>query len=249
MRNLFLTLLLANLAVFAWGQWLAPRDAASSGSAPALEVPRILLASEAPTPAAAPAAAAASATDAAGSAAPEGVAPGEASPDAADSAAAGAPGAAVPADAARCVSVGPLVDLDAAAKVTGILVQSGYSPRQRPADGEVPDGFVVLVPGLKDVAEQTRVQRTLARGGLTDAALLPDRAAVSAGVFSQRNRAERRAEVVRKIGLKPVIEDRTRVGTVYWVDIDLKSEAASATIDAMRLGNSALQIVPCPAAL
>ncbi len=244
MRNLFLTLLLANLAVFAWGQWLAPRDAAGGGSAPALEVPRILLASEAPAPAAAPAVAA-PATDAAGSATPEGVLPG----DATDAAAAAGGAAAPPAEAARCVSVGPLVDLDAAAKVTGILVESGYAPRQRPADGEVPDGFVVLVPGLADAAEQVRVQRTLARGGLTDAALLPDRAAVSAGVFSQRNRAERRAEVVRKIGLKPVIEDRTRVGTVYWVDIDLKSEAASASIDAMRLGNSALQIVPCPAAL
>ena len=239
MRGLFLTLLSVNLAVFAWGQWLAPRDGAGSGSAPALEVPRIMLASEAPAPAAAAPAPAASDGAADGAlvdpAAGEGGASG-AGPDAAEN----------PVEAARCVSVGPMVDLDAAAKVTGILVESGYAPRQRPADGQVPDGHIVLVPDLGTAEDQVRVQRILSRGGLTDAATLADRAAVSVGVFTQRIRAERRAEVVRKLGLKPVIEDRLRAGTVYWVDIDLKSEAGSASIDAMKLSDSGLQIVPCP---
>ena len=245
MRGLFLTLLSANLAVFAWGQWLAPRDASGSGSAPALEVPRIMLASEAPAPASAGPAA-----DAAGGVSAEAAtAGGEGAPDAAGPGAAPVAGSGVgdnPAEAARCVSVGPMVNLDAAAKVTGILVDSGYTPRQRPADGQVPDGFVVLVGDLATAADQARVQRILTRGGLTDAATLTDRSAVSVGVFSQRNRAERRAEVVRKIGLTPVIEDRQRAGTVYWVDIDLKSEAGSDSIDAMKLSDSGLQIVPCP---
>lgn len=238
MRGLFLALLSANLAVFAWGQWLAPRDAAGSGSAPALEVPRILLASEAPASAAAAAAAEAEA--------PGGeLADATAGNDLEAGADPGAGGGSAVA-AARCVSVGPMVNLDAAAKVTGILVESGYTPRQRPADGEVPDGHIVLVPDLATAEDQARVQRILTRGGLTDAATLADRSAVSVGVFTQRNRAERRAEVVRKIGLKPVIEDRRRAGTVYWVDIDLKSEAGAASIDAMKLSDSGLQIVPCP---
>lgn len=245
MRGLFLTLLSANLAVFAWGQWLAPRDASGSGSAPALEVPRIMLASEAPAPTAG-----APAVDAeGGTSVDSATAAGESAPDEAASGAGPAAGPGEgedPAEAARCVSVGPMVDLDAAAKVTGILIDSGYAPRQRPADGQVPDGFVVLVADLATAADQARVQRILTRGGLTDAATLPERSAVSVGVFSQRNRADRRAEVVRKIGLKPVIEDRRRAGTVYWVDIDLKSEAGSASIDAMKLSDSGLQIVPCP---
>ena len=256
MRGLFLTLLSANLAVFAWGQWLAPRDAAGSGSAPALEVPRIMLASEAPVGAAAATAVDASNGDGGLGAGGTGdAALGEAGlptdgagAGVAEGAIAGAGQAAAqnPAEAARCVSVGPMVDLDAAAKVTGILVEAGYGPRQRPADGQVPDGYGVLVPDLATAEDQARVQRILTRGGLTDAATLAERSAVSVGLFTQRNRAERRAEVVRKLGLKPVIEDRRRAGTVYWVDIDLKSEAGSASIDAMKLSDSGLQIVPCP---
>lgn len=238
MRLLFLCLLLANLALFAWTRWLAPGAAAATAS-PALEVPRILLVGEA-APAGEGAAAPAAAADAA------------ASVDAA-----GAAVAALPADAAgdaadttRCVSVGPVSDLEAAARVNGVLVELGYQPRQRPADGQVPDGWLVLVGGLSDAAAQADVERRLKRGGLTDAASLPAAAApfaVSAGLFSERRRAERRAEVVGKIGLTPSIEPRLKDGTVYWIDIDLRNAADSQSLESMQLGDAGLRLEPCPA--
>jgi hypothetical protein len=251
MRLLFLLLLLANLALFAWTQWLEPSSSTAPAAGAALEVPRILLAGES-----APAtAAAADAVSDPPIPAEAGTAP---AADGTVAAAATAPGAA----ATRCISVGPLTDLEAAARVTRVLVELGYSPRQRPADGLVPDGYIVLVGGLAGPEDQSRVQRRLERGGLTDAAALPAPVeapqaanasatvdgtyAVSAGLFSERRRAERRAEVVRKIGLMPTIEERRRNGTVYWLDLDLRSPAEPEALQATGLGDGALQILPCP---
>lgn len=247
MRLLFLSLLFANLALFAWTRWLAPAADAATSS-PALEVPRILLVGEPPPAAAAPADGAAAGAEAASPAdasaeATAGAAGGSAEPSPADPLAATA-------DATRCVSVGPVTDLEAAARVNGVLVELGYQPRQRPADGQVPDGWLVLVGGLADAAEQANVERRLKRGGLTDAASLPAAAApfsVSAGLFSERRRAERRAEVVGRIGLTPSIEPRLKAGTVYWIDIDLRNAADAGSLESMQLGDAGLRIEACPA--
>lgn len=248
MRVLFLLLLLANLAFFAWAQWIAPSSAALPAASTAIEVPRILLAGE--------------------SSANFAVDEAPAAPPAANGAATGEPpgagsvaGAALPpgSEPGRCVSIGPLGDLDTAARVTRMLAELGYVPRQRPADGLVVSGYVVMVGGLAGPEEQARVQRRLERGGLTDAAALPARAAsatdpaaaatdyaVSAGLFSERRRAERRAELVRSIGLTPTIEERRGQGTVYWLDLELRSPAEPAALEAVGLADGSLQIVPCP---
>jgi hypothetical protein len=232
MRLLFLSLLFANLALFAWTRWLAPGSAATAAS-PALEVPRILLVGES-------------------SAGGAGTAPAAAPPAAdAEAATAGADAVgAAAADSTRCVSVGPLTNLDAAARVNGVLVELGYQPRQRPADGQIPDGWLVLVSGQADATEQANVERRLKRGGLDDAARLPEADgafAVSAGLFSELRRAERRAEVVRRIGLVPSIEPRLKAGTVYWIDIDLRNAADAGSLESMQLGDAGLRLEACAA--
>jgi hypothetical protein len=245
MRLLFLLLVFANLALFAWTRWLAPGEDAAISS-PALEVPRILLVGEAAPAGAAVAddgGAAAAAVAAASADATASAKGGSVVPPLTDPAAAAI-------DATRCVSVGPITDLEAAARVNATLVELGYQPRQRPAEGRVPDGWVVLVGGLADAAEQASVERRLKRGGLTDAASLPAGAApfaVSAGLFSERRRAERRAEAVGKIGLTPRIEPRLKAGTVYFIDIDLHDVADAGPLQEMQLGNAGLPIEPCPA--
>jgi hypothetical protein len=44
---------------------------------------------------------------------------------------------------------------------------------------------------------------------------------LSLGVFSDFQRAQRRLEEARRLGLQPQIDDRKRAGTVYWIDADL----------------------------
>ena len=261
MRILFLGLLLANLGLFAWSQWLAPGSSASgaamtevaaSAASRAGAPSTILLASERPAapPTALPSA---SARTAAGPEA-SGAIP------AADLAAAPAGATATPTSAAgaevsarRCVSMGPFTELESIAQATAMLKQDGYDPRQRPATGPVPDGYMVTIGQLKGAAEQERVVRRLNRGGLDDAFATPrldDGYAVSAGLFTEQARAERRVLAVERMGLKATIVARTRPGTVYWIDFDLKTPAGEVgALDPLRKPPDPArkwEVVPCP---
>jgi len=278
MRIAFFGLLLANVLVFGWMQWLSP-----AAAAPVVALPvvlgdgkggagerRILLASEAPAPSA-PAPASNEATapadalspgsadplapdvrDAAGAAIPAatGTPAGE---DTVASAAAAAMPAGSAGDLRRCVSMGPFAGLDLAAQATAMLKQDGYEPRQRPANGPVPEDYMVLIDQLKGEAEQGRVVDRLKRGGLDDAYPLPklkDGYAVSVGLFSELRRAERRALAVGRMGLKAQVVERTRPGTVYWIDFDLKTAAGAAagTDPSLRSSDPSQkwQVTPCP---
>jgi hypothetical protein len=156
--------------------------------------------------------------------------------------------------APRCVSLGPFRELDIAAAATLMLKNDGYEPRQRPADGAVPADYLVVVGNLRNEADQKRVVRRLNRGGLDDAFPLPkleDGWAVSVGVFSQAQRAERRRLAVKRMGLDAEVLERTRPGTVYWLDIDLKPAAPGAPDPAAAWLKptgpaQSLQVVACP---
>jgi hypothetical protein len=291
MRIVFFALLLANLGIFAWSQWLSPASAppaavamaAPGSAAPGGAPTRILLASERPAPAPASVAAAlptdgatpvdaAAATDAALSsgALEAGAAADGASqtglPTVADAGSATVPGgatspgsatgaggvAATPA-AQRCVSMGPFSDSQLTAQATAMLKQDGYQPRQRPANGPVPDGYMVMIGPLPSEAAQQRIVGRLSRGGLDDAFALPkleEGYAVSVGLFSALARAERRVLAVERMGLKASVVERTRPGTVYWLDFDLKTAAGApgAPDPLLKASDPAQkwQIVPCP---
>ena len=50
---------------------------------------------------------------------------------------------------------------------------------------------------------------------------------VSVGLFSDRDRADRRAESVQKLGLQPEVAERKLPATVFWMDVDLPPGAVS----------------------
>ena len=140
----------------------------------------------------------------------------------------------------------------AAAQALQMLKQDGYEPRQRSAKGAVPDSYMVVIRRLKGEADQARVVARLNRGGLDDAFAIPkldDGYAVSVGLFSQSRRAERRAVAVGRMGFKAEIVERTRPGTVYWLDFDLKAPATGSADPFAKTAdpNEKVQVVPCPA--
>ena len=66
--------------------------------------------------------------------------------------------------------------------------------------------------------------KTLAASGIADVYVMPGSDppnVLSLGVFSDYQRAQRRVDEVRAIGLTPRIDDRKRAGSVYWIDVDL----------------------------
>ncbi|HEY8519569.1 MAG TPA: SPOR domain-containing protein [Gammaproteobacteria bacterium] len=204
MRNLFLALVLANLAFAAWHLWFSEPEplppAARTGG------PSITLMSEA-----APAGAS--------------VTPTEPSPRVQPPA--GADVVAVPAAAAapaapRCVSVGPFRELSQAATAAANLRAAGYDPTQRVAEGEVWVGYWVYIERIPTEDEANEILANLRANGISDSYVIPDSGGnnlISLGVFSEIGRAGTRREQVRALGYEPTVTDRTRRGTVYWVDV------------------------------
>lgn len=239
MRNLFLALVLANLAFAAWSNWFAPEP---PGREPEPSAPPIRLVSEAE-----PGAAEASgdAADAAGrdgpaaegsreaaGAGPRGEAPRiDVAPRiAAPSLEAGGlarPSEAPPgADAARerCISVGPFAEASDAEETSARLRSAGYDVEQRVGEGDIWVGYWVHLDAIDTREAANRMLETLHENGVTEAYLIPgedEGDIISLGVFNEIERAGRLRDEVMALGFDPLIVDRARRGTVHWLDVAL----------------------------
>lgn len=155
-------------------------------------------------------------------------------------------------DALSCTSVGPFADLGQASQAQATLRTIGFQPRQRVEQGELWTGYWVSVRDFpsRDAAEAALTK--LNNNGITDVYLMPgtDPANVlSLGVFSDYQRAQRRAEEVRSIGLTPQISDRKRAGSVFWIDVDLKEPGQTIDTSLFQVGQSRilrLELRGCP---
>ena len=211
MRTLCLLLILANVLYFIWSQLIdvqinaLDRPARRTADAPA----RIVLAKEAP----------------------------ELAQETTDEARASAPPSEVPAeppqpqtarrsdrDSLTCTSVGPFAELAEAAQAQAALRNAGFAPRQRVEQGELWVGYWVSVQNISTRADAEEAVGMLKSNGIDDVYLMPGgdpSFTLSLGVFSDYQRAQRRASEVRAVGLEPKVEDRKRAGSVYWLDVDL----------------------------
>ena len=226
MRNLFLALVLANLGFAAWHSWFA----ASAGGSPVSkrgDAPGIALVSELGKGADRAVSIASSNQAAGGGATASSNAASVPTPtnEAPHGSSATAPAASAN-DGTRCVTVGPFKELSQAAAAAAQLRSSGLDPTQRVAEGDIWVGYWVY---LKEIATQAQAKDILAKlraDKITDAYVIPDTDSgnlVSLGVYSEIDRARRRLEAVRALGYDVTVADRTRRGTVYWIDVRLAS--------------------------
>lgn len=153
-----------------------------------------------------------------------------------------------------CTSVGPFADLGQASQAQATLRSLGFEPRQRVEQGELWTGYWVSVRDFatRDAAEAAL--RTLNQNGVTDVYLMPGadpENVLSLGVFSDYQRAQRRAEQVRTLGLTPQISDRKRSGSVFWLDVNLKEPGQTIDTSVFQVGQSRilrLELRSCPRA-
>jgi hypothetical protein len=161
---------------------------------------------------------------------------------------AGAPAPAAPAPAApvatppgqRCRSLGPFPDGAAAAVAAVALRTRGIEPHNRSAETGVSDGYWVYISDLSGAADQQRVLARLGSGGIQGTVVIDsgEAARVSVGIFSDQSRAVRRAEQVRALGLKPILDLHQRVLRRYWLDMDLRPDQPEPQVAALQ-GSSA----------
>jgi cell division septation protein DedD len=238
-RTVFFLLLFANLAFLAWAEWVDAPQPAPTNAAYA-KLPRLKLVNELP----------------ASDAQPSGGRP--------SSGTARKTALEIPPSAARCVSIGPFDDQAGASRGALQLREKGLIPRQRVEKGEISKGFWVYIGGLKTDGEVAQVLRTLEQSHVDDAQVMPDGGdahKVSVGLFSERERADRRAGSIQKLGLQPEVAERKLPATVFWMDVDVAPGAAAPTVEdalpvsgsggagpgagAAASGGSHVGVVPC----
>jgi hypothetical protein len=220
-RAVFLILLSANLLFLAWAKWIdTPRDA---GSADALSrLPRLKLVTEAPaTP--------------------------KPTSDVGQKMAYH-----IPDPAQTCTSIGPFGDIASSARVAGLLHSRGYNPRQRAEEGETVEGYWVFVGGAESEDDAAQLVARLEMKGFTDAHVMKNFSTnrrISVGMFSTRERAEKRAAAISNLGLQPEIGERKFPGTIYWVDVVRNSGDSALPPEYLfaEVGHSKVVMQDCPA--
>jgi hypothetical protein len=155
-------------------------------------------------------------------------------------------------DAMVCSSVGPFADLGQASQAQATLRSMGFQPRQRVEQGELWAGYWVSVRDLVTREAAEDALKTLNANGITDVYLMPGSEppnVLSLGVFSDYQRAQRRSEEVKAIGLNAQISDRKRAGSVFWIDVDLKEPGQAIDTSLFQVGQSRilrLELRGCP---
>ena len=217
MRFVFFALLFVNLAYFAWAHWIDIPRPAPVNEA-ITRLPRLKMADELP-PAERP------------------------PPRSAQKTALN--------DTSSCLSVGPFVDFASSAQAAALLRAKGFDPRQRAEQGQVSVGYWVYTGGLTSPADADRALVMLERNGIKDARVMPAGAdagrRLSLGLYSERSRAERRAEAVRQAGLNAEVAERKLPGMLYWVDLTPPPGTSTAALQGLFAdsGNSRIAVQPC----
>jgi hypothetical protein len=150
-----------------------------------------------------------------------------------------------------CLSMGPFSDAASSGQAAALLKAKGFEPRQRTEQGQVSEGYWVYVAGLSQ-SEADSALAALERNGISDARVMPDNSdagrRLSLGLYSERPRAEKRAEAVRQAGLTVGIAERKLPRTLYWVDMTPPQGVdAVSPQDLFADGvNSRIAAQPCP---
>jgi len=213
MRNLFLILLLANIGYFTWNQWLVSPDSPGGTTAKTDSTPTLQLVTEVQ---AGQAAGASSDQTRLAMVAGDTAAAGTGNPD-------------------RCVSMGPFVELTQAAEAITVLTAGGLSPKQRLAEGEIWSGYRVQIPSLPSREAANKVLVSLQEHNISEQPYVvpggDSRNAISLGIYSDFQRAQKRANEVRPLGFEPEIAIWHRMGQVYWIDFELENDQAIDPVD------------------
>lgn len=190
MRNLFLSLLLANALFAGWRLWVAPPEVparqlsgvAGDGAAPLLALHR----GEART-----------------------------STIPATSGRSGQREF----DGGACMRIGPLVDAQLADRLRARLGATGLDAGVEREEGRIRVGHEVQVEGLAVRADAERMAAQLAAAGVTDVRISagPPPFRISLGVFADREQAGQVLAAAEALGFQPRLSDRYRPAIRHWV--------------------------------
>jgi hypothetical protein len=149
----------------------------------------------------------------------------------------------------QCLRIGPLPDAGLADRVSQRLQREGIAVSQSAEQGQIWVGHWVQLENVVNREEADRIVAKLSAGGVPDAYVLPSAGpiAVSLGVFRSRERADKVVTDARRLGFRPVVTDRYRVGFQYWLQAKVPPGGRARLAELTRESGQILRsdAVPC----
>jgi hypothetical protein len=117
-----------------------------------------------------------------------------------------------------CQTLGPFLKKHDVTAVFALLARNGYQVNVRDSDTRVPNGYWVYLPAMQ-ASQARRIVADLDAHGMTDY-FIGKQNYISLGIFSDKDKAERRLQEVQRLGYEPKLDQRYRTRDVYWLDVD-----------------------------
>lgn len=117
-----------------------------------------------------------------------------------------------------CQTLGPFLKKHNVTAVFALLARNGYRVNVRDGDARVPNGYWVYLPAMQ-ADEARRIVADLDAHGMKDY-YIGKQNYISLGIFSGKDKAERRQREVQRLGYDAILDQRYRTRDVYWLDVD-----------------------------
>jgi hypothetical protein len=153
-----------------------------------------------------------------------------------------------------CLSIGPFAEHALAVQAGSWLRGTRHVSRERSAEVEGPPTYWVVL-ATKTLQEAARISMRLKAANVSDVEITPPganqtAATVSLGVYSERERAQRRVTELRSLGVNaPIVEQQHKL-TQWWLDVPQRAGDAPLDADALHKALPAaatVTVTPCPA--
>jgi hypothetical protein len=139
-----------------------------------------------------------------------------------------------------CQALGPFLAVDAMRPIAAELGELGLQPEQRQVESKELVGFWVYLPAMP--REEIRTVLATLEDYNDKEYYVGKGNYISLGTFKSMERAERRLQSVRKMGLEATLEERFATQTSFWLDIQ-SDGSATEQLQRIAEGNSSLQLV------
>ena len=123
--------------------------------------------------------------------------------------------------ASQCYTLGPFKTVSAAKELEHAIAGRGISVKRRAIDEQQKANYWVYLPPLKSRDAALEISRNLASKGVKDYFIVTadeNKNAISLGVFSKQEGAQRRYKEMSQMGYAPKLDVRHRNQTLYWLD-------------------------------
>jgi hypothetical protein len=140
----------------------------------------------------------------------------------------------------QCQALGPFLAVDAMRPIAAELGELGLQPEQRQVESKELVGYWVYLPAMP--REEIRTVLATLEDYNDKEYYVGKGSFISLGTFKSMERAERRLQSVRKMGLEATLEERFTTQTSFWLDIQ-SNGSAREQLQRIAEGNSSLQLV------